>query len=183
VQKAMRANAKGIKIISAGRLGGAEIARVEKEVEGSVPLQTLRANIDYGVAEAHTTFGVVGIKVWIYKGDVLPEKQRQLGMSATEPSAAAVPATGERPPRPGFDRGGERGPRGGSRGGPRPAGGSGGASGGPRGGGERRPAAPRAPRAEAPAAPASAPVAEAPASAPASAPATSEASTEGQSES
>ena len=74
VQKSMRANAKGIKIIVGGRLGGAEIARTEKEVEGKVPLQTLRADIDYGQVEAHTTFGVIGIKVWIYRGDILPTR-------------------------------------------------------------------------------------------------------------
>jgi small subunit ribosomal protein S3 len=126
VQKAMRANAKGIKVVVGGRLGGAEIARTEKEVEGSVPLQTLRANIDFGLAEAHTTYGVVGVKVWIYHGDVLPERQRQLGPSAIEPTA--VPSTGDRGPRPGGDRG-PRGPRptGGDRGdrgdrGPRPMG-------------------------------------------------------------
>jgi len=77
VQKSMRANAKGIKIICGGRLGGAEIARSEKEVEGKIPLHTLRADIDYGLAEAHTTFGVIGIKVWIYKGDILPSKRRE----------------------------------------------------------------------------------------------------------
>ena len=65
VQKSMRAGAKGIRIICGGRLGGAEIARSEKEVEGKIPLHTLRADIDYGLAEAHTTFGVIGIKVWI----------------------------------------------------------------------------------------------------------------------
>src|SRR5439155_21052391 len=79
VQKAMRSNAKGIKIIVGGRLGGAEIARSEKEVEGKVPLHTLRADIDYGFAEATTTFGKIGVKVWIYKGDVLPNKRRLLG--------------------------------------------------------------------------------------------------------
>jgi small subunit ribosomal protein S3 len=142
VQKAMRANAKGVKVVCGGRLGGAEIARVEKEVEGSVPLQTLRANIDFGQAEAHTTYGLVGIKVWIYHGDVLPEKQRQLGPAATEPSAAPVPAgerggeRGGRGPRGGGDRGGDRGGRGGSeRGGER--GGRGPRGGGERGGGER----------------------------------------------
>jgi small subunit ribosomal protein S3 len=143
VQKAMRANAKGIKIVCAGRLGGAEIARVEKEAEGSVPLQTLRANIDFGMAEAHTTYGLVGIKVWIYHGDVLPEKQRQLGMASTDSTAMPVPTTGERAPRPGGDRGGDRGPRtggpraprpGGDRGSDRPRfGGTGGAPGGDRG--------------------------------------------------
>jgi small subunit ribosomal protein S3 len=178
VQKAMRANAKGIKVVCGGRLGGAEIARVEKEVEGSVPLQTLRANIDFGLAEAHTTFGVVGVKVWIYKGDVLPEKQRQLGMAATESSAVPVSPTGERQPRPGFDRGGDRGgPRGGGRSGPRSAGGAGG---GPRSGGERRPAAPRTPR------PAAAQPDAEPASVPAEGgaePTTATESTEGQAES
>ncbi len=143
VQKAMRANAKGIKVVCGGRLGGAEIARVEKEVEGSVPLQTLRANIDFGMAEAHTTYGVVGIKVWIYKGDVLPEKQRQLGMAALESSAVPVPATGERPPRPSFERGGERGPRPGGRG-PRPGGGERGPRSGEAPGGERRAVRPAA---------------------------------------
>src|SRR5438552_8699762 len=77
VQKSMRANAKGIRIIVGGRLGGAEIARSEKEVEVKIPLHTLRADIDYGMAVAHTTFGVIGIKVWIYKGDILPSKRRE----------------------------------------------------------------------------------------------------------
>ncbi len=77
VQKAMRGNAKGVKIVLGGRLGGAEIARVEKESEGSVPLQTLRADIDYARTEANTTFGTIGIKVWIYHGDVLPERQAE----------------------------------------------------------------------------------------------------------
>jgi small subunit ribosomal protein S3 len=146
VQKAMRANAKGIKVVCGGRLGGAEIARVEKEVEGSVPLQTLRANIDFGQAEAHTTYGRVGIKVWIYHGDILPEKQRQLGPAATAGAAMPVPASGERGPR----LGGERGPRlGGERGGrgPRPGGERGGRGGergerGGRSGGERSGRAP-----------------------------------------
>ncbi len=86
-QKTMRANAKGIRILAGGRLGGAEIARSEKEVDGKIPLQTLRADIDYGVTEAHTTFGVIGIKVWIYKGDVLPTKRREAGEAPQEPSA------------------------------------------------------------------------------------------------
>lgn len=71
VQSALRLGAKGIKIKVSGRLAGAEIARDEWYREGRVPLHTLRANIDYGTAEAHTTYGVIGIKVWIYKGDVL----------------------------------------------------------------------------------------------------------------
>ena len=69
---AMKAGAKGIKIKVSGRLGGADIARTEGYHEGSIPLQTLRANIDYGFAEAKTTYGRIGVKVWIYKGQVLP---------------------------------------------------------------------------------------------------------------
>jgi len=72
VSRSMRAGAKGCKIECAGRLAGAEMKRREWEREGRVPLQTLRADIDYGMAEAHTTFGRIGVKVWIYKGDVLP---------------------------------------------------------------------------------------------------------------
>ena len=98
VQKTMRANAKGVKVIVGGRLGGAEIARSEKEVEGKVPLHTLRADIDYGLAEAHTTFGVIGIKVWIYRGDILPSKRREVGEAQQE-----VVAQPSFPPR---DRGG-----------------------------------------------------------------------------
>ena len=73
VTRTMRLGAKGIKITCGGRLGGAEIARSESYREGSIPLHTLRADIDYGTAEAHTTYGRIGIKVWIYKGEVLPE--------------------------------------------------------------------------------------------------------------
>ena len=72
VGRTMRLGAKGIKITCSGRLGGAEIARTESYRDGSIPLHTLRANIDYGTAEAHTTYGRIGIKVWIYKGEVLP---------------------------------------------------------------------------------------------------------------
>ena len=71
--RVMRSGAKGVKIMVAGRLDGAEIARSEHYHDGSIPLQTLRADIDYGTAEAHTTFGVIGIKVWVYKGEVLPK--------------------------------------------------------------------------------------------------------------
>jgi small subunit ribosomal protein S3 len=73
IQRAMRSGAKGVKVIVSGRLGGAEIARTEGYREGTVPLQTLRADIDYGFAEASTTYGRIGVKVWIYKGEVLPE--------------------------------------------------------------------------------------------------------------
>ena len=73
IQRAMRSGAKGVKVIVSGRLGGAEIARTEGYREGTVPLQTLRADIDYGFAEARTTYGRIGVKVWIYKGEILPE--------------------------------------------------------------------------------------------------------------
>ncbi len=71
IQGAQRSGAKGIKISVSGRLGGAEMARTEWYLEGRVPLHTLRAKIDYGVAEAHTTYGIIGVKVWIFKGEVL----------------------------------------------------------------------------------------------------------------
>lgn len=76
IGKAMKAGAKGIKIMVSGRLGGAEIARSEQYHEGTIPLQTLRADIDYGFYEADTTFGKIGVKTWIYKGEVLPEVKR-----------------------------------------------------------------------------------------------------------
>jgi small subunit ribosomal protein S3 len=75
VGRTMRMGAKGIKVQVGGRLGGAEIARSESYREGSIPLHTLRADIDYGTAEAHTTYGRIGVKVWIYKGEVLPESK------------------------------------------------------------------------------------------------------------
>ena len=75
--RAMKAGALGIKTACAGRLGGADIARTEFYSEGTIPLQTLRADIDYGFAEADTTYGKVGVKVWIYKGEVLPTKGNQ----------------------------------------------------------------------------------------------------------
>lgn len=73
VSRAMKMGAEGIKIMCSGRLGGAEMARTEWYSEGKVPLHTLRADIDYGFAEASTTYGKIGVKVWIYKGEVLPE--------------------------------------------------------------------------------------------------------------
>lgn len=76
VTTAMRLGAKGIKICVSGRLGGAEIARCEWYREGRVPLHTLRADIDYGVAEAFTTYGVIGVKVWIFKGEVIGDKDQ-----------------------------------------------------------------------------------------------------------
>ena len=77
VGRTMRVGAKGIKVQLGGRLGGAEIARSESYREGSIPLHTLRADIDYGTAEAHTTYGRIGIKVWINKGEVLPASKEQ----------------------------------------------------------------------------------------------------------
>jgi len=74
--RAMKLGAKGIKTSVSGRLGGAEIARTEHYHEGTIPLQTLRADIDYGFHEANTTYGKIGVKVWIYKGEVLPENKR-----------------------------------------------------------------------------------------------------------
>ena len=76
LQSSMRAGAKGIKTSVSGRLGGADIARSEGYHEGSIPLQTLRADIDYGFAEAKTTYGRLGVKVWIYKGQVLPQVKK-----------------------------------------------------------------------------------------------------------
>jgi len=76
IQRAMRAGAKGCKTLVSGRLGGAEMARSEGYSDGNVPLHTLRANIDYSTAEATTTYGKLGIKVWIYKGEILPAKKR-----------------------------------------------------------------------------------------------------------
>lgn len=73
-QRTMRAGAQGVKIMISGRIGGAEIARTEWTAEGKIPLHTLRADVDYGFAEAKTTYGRLGVKVWIYKGEVLPER-------------------------------------------------------------------------------------------------------------
>lgn len=87
VGRTIRFGAKGIKITVGGRLGGAEIARSESCREGSIPLHTLRADIDYGTAEAHTTYGRIGVKVWIFKGEILPEK-KQLVKAVTEGSEA-----------------------------------------------------------------------------------------------
>jgi len=114
MQNAMRLGAQGIKIMSAGRLNGIEIARTEWYREGRVPLHTLRADIDYGFSEAKTTYGVIGVKVWVYKGDTLGRND-----------APSLDST----PRPeGEERRGPRGPRRDGRGGP----------GGERRGGPRR---------------------------------------------
>ncbi len=78
IGRAMKSGAKGIKVTCGGRLGGAEIARSESYHEGSIPLQTIRADIDYGFAEAHTTYGRIGVKTWIYKGEVLGKPQKKV---------------------------------------------------------------------------------------------------------
>ena len=79
MSRTMKSGAKGVKAMCSGRLGGADMARTEFYVEGTVPLQTLRADIDYGFAEASTTYGKVGVKVWVYKGEVLPAKAAKEG--------------------------------------------------------------------------------------------------------
>jgi small subunit ribosomal protein S3 len=106
VQRAMQAGAKGIRINVAGRLGGAEMARREWERRGRVPLHTLRADIDFGTALARTTYGVIGVKVWIYRGDVLPGQMRQTDAvpSGERPAERRRP----RPPRSGDRQGGDR---------------------------------------------------------------------------
>jgi small subunit ribosomal protein S3 len=100
----MKAGAKGIRVQCSGRLGGAEMSRSEFYREGRVPLHTLRADIDYGLAEGRTTFGMVGVKVWIYRGDVLPSREEQEADRArARARAAAGGPSGER--RSGGGRG------------------------------------------------------------------------------
>lgn len=82
-QRVMKAGAKGVRIQVSGRLGGHEIARTERTFQGKVPLHTLRADVDYAIREARTTYGVIGVKVWVYRGDILPER------AAPQPAAAA----------------------------------------------------------------------------------------------
>jgi small subunit ribosomal protein S3 len=115
IQRSMRMGAKGIKVLVAGRLGGAEMARREGDKQGKIPLHTLRADIDYGLSEAKTTYGNIGVKVWIYRGDILPDQRRLMKeMPAPESFVPRMPRRdGER------DRGGPRGGRGGGGGGDR----------------------------------------------------------------
>ncbi len=108
MQNAMRLGAQGIKIMSSGRLNGAEIARVEWYREGRVPLHTLRADIDYGVSEAKTTYGVIGVKVWVYKGDTLGRGEAP---AAATPEAALTPERDERKPAGRRPAGPRRAPR------------------------------------------------------------------------
>lgn len=88
IEQAMNAGALGVKVTCSGRLGGAEIARFETYKQGSIPLQTLRADIDYGFAESFTTYGLIGIKAWVYKGDILGRP----GMKAKDAEASEVKA-------------------------------------------------------------------------------------------
>ena len=83
IQRTMKAGAKGVRIAVSGRLGGAEMARREWDKEGRIPLNTLRADISYGQVHAHTTYGRIGVKVWVYRGDIIPERQ-----APREPAAA-----------------------------------------------------------------------------------------------
>jgi small subunit ribosomal protein S3 len=119
MQNAMRLGALGIKIMSSGRLNGIEIARCEWYREGRVPLHTLRADIDYGTSEAKTTYGVIGVKVWVYKGDTLGRNDLP-AVETPRPDDERRPRGPRRDGRPGGDRpGGDRrgpGPRAGARG-------------------------------------------------------------------
>jgi len=127
MSRAMRLGVRGIKVMVSGRLGGAEIARSETYHEGTIPLQTLRADIEYGFAEAATTYGRIGVKVWVYNGEILSQTLR------TTPRTMDV----SRPPRERRDRG-DRGSRGGDyqRGEGRPGGGYNPRGSGPQGGGQ-----------------------------------------------
>ena len=97
VQTAMKAGAQGIRVQCGGRLGGAEMSRKEWYREGRVPLHTLRADIDYGQAEARTTFGRIGVKVWIYKGEILPYKSAAEDKIAKEAAMAVGETAGQAP--------------------------------------------------------------------------------------
>ena len=113
IGRAMKSGAKGIKTTVSGRLGGADIARSEGYHEGSIPLQTLRAHIDYGFAEAKTTYGRIGVKVWIYKGQVLPNKDNKGSKLVNAMSESTLNGTGNRREgRRRFDRNNNRGERG-----------------------------------------------------------------------
>jgi small subunit ribosomal protein S3 len=130
---AMRSGAKGVKVQVSGRLGGAEMARTESYSDGRVPLHTMRADIDYGFYEARTTFGRIGVKCWVNKGEIMPEGYT--GADLTDMSAPAPPS-GDREGRGGRDgRDGRGRGRGGPGGGGRGPGGGGRGPGGPGGGG------------------------------------------------
>ena len=110
VDSALRFGCKGIKVRVSGRLNGAEIARSEWYLQGQLPLHTLRADIDYGQSEAHTTYGVIGIKCWLYKGEIL-EGRRRAYNAEPEPRRRERPDRDRGPSDRGGDRGGDRGPR------------------------------------------------------------------------
>src|SRR5919199_28898 len=108
VQTAQKAGAQGIRVQCSGRLGGSEMARTEWYREGRVPLHTLRADIDYGLAEARTTFGRIGVKVWIYKGDILPYRAGSEDKIAKEAAMAVGETAGQARPRRVISAGGGR---------------------------------------------------------------------------
>lgn len=103
IQRALKAGAKGVKTIISGRLGGAEMARSEGYSEGQVPLHTLRADVDYATAEAKTTYGILGVKVWIYNGEVLPGQTREENIKKANERASQ--SRDRRPRRPRSDKG------------------------------------------------------------------------------
>lgn len=132
MQRTMRSGVKGIKIMISGRLGGAEIARTEWAKEGRIPLHTFRADIDYGFSEAMTVFGIIGVKVWVFKGEVMPGQVPQSNVKAraqeNQPAdaAAGLQGAGRRPAgRGGAGGPGGRGPGRGNAGGPGGRGGRG----------------------------------------------------------
>lgn len=142
VLRSTRSGAKGVKIRISGRLGGAEMARSVWEREGRVPLHTIRADIDYGQVHAHTTFGRIGVKVWIYKGEVIQRKGGDSLLEVDRPIATAAPRAArpdrrDREPRSDARPDNRRNEHGNDRGGDRPT-------------AERAPRAPRTPRAETP---------------------------------
>ena len=104
ITNAMRLGAQGIKIMSAGRLNGIEIARTEWYREGRVPLHTLRADIDYGFAEAKTTYGVIGIKVWVFKGEMMAKNEQSLVPGAVPAPEPEAPAAAQGPQDASQDR-------------------------------------------------------------------------------
>ena len=102
MQRTMRSGVQGIKVMVSGRLGCAEIARSEWAKEGRIPLQTLRADVDYGFTEADTIMGKIGVKVWIFKGNLMPGEKADMNIKSKD----SKPSTGER-----FNNGGRRGKR------------------------------------------------------------------------
>jgi len=149
MSRAMRLGVRGIKVMVSGRLGGAEIARSEAYHEGTIPLQTIRADIEYGFAEAATTYGRIGVKVWVYNGEILSQTLRTTPriMDVSKPPRERRDRGGQRSDRGGYNRGGQgggynRGSQGGGQGGgynnrgPQGGGQGGGYNRGPQGGGQ-----------------------------------------------